>query len=190
MTNAELAILGLIGEGTKHGYQIERLIEERGMRNWTEIGFSSIYYLLKKLEKKGLVKSALQETNQGPVRKIYRITKEGEQVLREGVIQALSTPQRCMLPIQIGLAEMPLVDHAKAIEALYQYKAALGERLDEVRGAQARQETDVPYYVEAQFGYSIALITAEIKWLETFIERLEDMRREDMSISDWLDMKE
>ena len=55
MTNTELAILGLIAEQPRHGYQIEQVIEERGMRNWTEIGFSSIYYLLKKLEKAGYV---------------------------------------------------------------------------------------------------------------------------------------
>ena len=51
MTNAELAILSLIGESPRHGYEIEQVIEARGMREWTEIGFSSIYYLLKKLEK-------------------------------------------------------------------------------------------------------------------------------------------
>ena len=30
MTNAELAILGLVGETPRHGYEIEQVIEERG----------------------------------------------------------------------------------------------------------------------------------------------------------------
>ena len=51
MTNAELAILSLVAEQPRHGYEIENVIEQRGMRAWTEIGFSSIYYILKKLEK-------------------------------------------------------------------------------------------------------------------------------------------
>ena len=50
MTNAEFAILSLIVEQPRHGYEIEQVIEERGMRNWTEVGFSSIYYILNKLE--------------------------------------------------------------------------------------------------------------------------------------------
>ena len=50
MTNPELAILSLIAEKPRHGYDIEQVIEARGMREWTEIGFSSIYYLLNKLE--------------------------------------------------------------------------------------------------------------------------------------------
>ncbi|MGD8625667.1 MAG: helix-turn-helix transcriptional regulator, partial [Anaerolineae bacterium] len=48
MTNAELAILTLVAEAPHHGYEIEQIIQERGMREWTEVGFSSIYYLLKK----------------------------------------------------------------------------------------------------------------------------------------------
>ena len=61
MTNAELAILSLIAERPRHGYDIEQVIEARGMREWTEIGFSSIYYLLKKLEKEGMITSQLKQ---------------------------------------------------------------------------------------------------------------------------------
>ena len=71
MTNAELAILSLIAEQPRHGYDIEQVIEARGMREWTEIGFSSIYYLLKKLEKDGLIESQLeQQEGKGPARKV------------------------------------------------------------------------------------------------------------------------
>jgi hypothetical protein len=33
-----------------HGFQIERFFEEGNMRYWTEIGFSSVYRILNKLE--------------------------------------------------------------------------------------------------------------------------------------------
>ena len=39
----ELLILGLISEMPRHGYEIERVIAEREMREWTRIGFSSIF---------------------------------------------------------------------------------------------------------------------------------------------------
>ncbi len=44
-------------ESPMHGYQIEQIIEERGMREWTPIGFSSIYYLLDKMKDKGWLAS-------------------------------------------------------------------------------------------------------------------------------------
>ena len=52
ISNIEAAILGLLCERPQYGYEIEKIIEKRNMRNWTEIGFSSIYYILKKLEEK------------------------------------------------------------------------------------------------------------------------------------------
>ena len=71
-SNAELAILSLIAEEPRHGYQIEQLISERNMRTWTEIGFSSIYRLLKKFEKEGLIIGEPGEPEgRGPARVIY-----------------------------------------------------------------------------------------------------------------------
>ena len=43
MTDAELAVLSLVAEQPCHGYEIEQVIEARGVREWTEVGFSSIY---------------------------------------------------------------------------------------------------------------------------------------------------
>jgi DNA-binding PadR family transcriptional regulator len=69
MTKAELAILGLVAEKPRHGYEIEGVIEARGMRDWTEIGFSSIYYLLKKLEDKGLVTGQLEKASESGMKR-------------------------------------------------------------------------------------------------------------------------
>ena len=55
LTDAELLVLGLVAEMPRHGYELEQVIEERGMREWTQIGFSSIYFVLGKLKKMRLV---------------------------------------------------------------------------------------------------------------------------------------
>ncbi|MEQ9246341.1 MAG: PadR family transcriptional regulator, partial [Nitratireductor sp.] len=55
LTDAELLLLGLVAEMPRHGYELEQIIDTRGMREWTQVGFSSIYFVLGKLEKSGLV---------------------------------------------------------------------------------------------------------------------------------------
>ena len=78
MTSAELAILSVVVEQPRHGYEVEQVIEARGMRDWTEIGFSSIYYLLKKAEAKGWVEQQEAITpTRGPARTVYRVTRAG-----------------------------------------------------------------------------------------------------------------
>jgi len=172
MSNASIAILGLVNEKPRYGYQIEQVIEERGMRDWTEIGFSSIYYLLKKLESQGLIQGWLSHNEQGPARKIYHISKAGRAYLKDAIYEALSIPKRCILPIQVGLSELPCLEQAEARQALQQYRYSLEERLNTVRMKKARQP-DLPYHVKGQFDHSISLISAELEWLTVFMESME-----------------
>jgi len=172
MTNAELAILSLIGEAPRHGYEIEQIIEARGMREWTEIGFSSIYYLLKKLEKADLVESELiPVSGRGKARRVYQITESGGEVLLASTVETLSHPQRSFPAILLGLSNLPIVDGTQAKNALESYLAGLEERLAHVAG-RAESQRPLPDYVEYLFDYSLMLLEAEKSWAEKTIQKM------------------
>jgi len=174
MTNAELAILGLVAETARHGYEIEQTIEERGMREWTEIGFSSIYYLLKKLEKAGLVKSQLIPTQgRGSARRVYQITPAGRSGLSKATLEALSQPQQSYPSILLGIANLPLVSQKQSVVALRSYHKILAERLEQV-AAKAESQRPLPDHVEMLFDYSLMALKAEEKWIEKAIRKMED----------------
>jgi len=176
MTNAELAVLSLIAEQPRHGYEIEHVIEERGMRDWTEVGFSSIYYLLKKLEKAGLIEGRIEQAaGRGPARKVYHITPAGQAAWQDATLDALSVPRRCYTPFQLGLANLPGISHDGALSALGQYRDGLAERREYVRARWARGDGQFPVYVDAMFDLSLTMIEAELKWVEGFIEQLEEV---------------
>jgi len=172
MTNAELAILGLVVEEPRHGYEIERVIEERGMREWTEVGFSSIYYLLKKLQRERLVESTLEEAERGPARKVYRATAAGREALLAGSLEALSVPKRCYSPLLLGLAHLPAIPPAEARAALAQYRVALVQRLQNVQeGWEGKRP--LPYSVDAMLDHSLTMVQTELRWVDGFMKRLE-----------------
>ncbi|HET91463.1 MAG TPA: PadR family transcriptional regulator [Chloroflexi bacterium] len=172
MTNAELAILGLVAEQSRHGYEIEQVIEERGMREWTELGFSSIYYLLKKLEKKGWIAGEVEEGGRGPARKVYHTTPAGSEALRGAVLEALSTPDRCYPSLQLGLANLPGQPSTHVLGALRQYRDALVERLAHVEERREARRP-LPLHVGAMFDYSLTMVRAELAWIERFIAEIE-----------------
>ncbi len=173
MTNAELAILSLIAEQPRHGYDIEQVIEVRGMREWTEIGFSSIYYLLNKLEKKSLIESHLQQAEgKGPARKVYSITQLGRQSQFEGIIAALSIPQRVSSSFLVGLSNYPAVSREQMLQALNLYANLLEERLNHML-QRAGEQHPLPPFVEAMFEYSQVLAEAELNWIRNFIREVE-----------------
>lgn len=173
MTNAELAILSLIAEQPRHGYDVERVIEERGMREWTEIGFSSIYYLLNKLEKDGLAAGQLKTSEgRGPARKVYSITPEGERVHSQSVLAVLSKPAYESKPFLMGLSNLPVLPREQLIIALNSYSAQLEERVGHMQ-ERAEQQQPLPPFVEAMFDYSRVLAEAELKWVCGFIQEVE-----------------
>jgi len=172
MTNAELAVLGLVVEEPRHGYQIEQVIEERGMREWTEVGFSSIYYLLKKLEREGLVEGTLEEAERGPARKVYRATDAGREALLAGSLEALSVPKRRYSALLLGLAHLPSIPPAEARTALEAYRAALVQRLEGLQERWDRQRP-LPYFVDAMFDHSQTMVETELRWLDGLARRME-----------------
>jgi DNA-binding PadR family transcriptional regulator len=174
MTNAELVVLSLVAEKPQHGYQVEQVIEEREMRQWTELGFSSIYYLLNKLETEGSIESVLEKSSgRGPARKVYSITKAGWQTYQRGILTALSEPPQPESMFLLGLSNLPAVPQGDALTALKQYSNRLDERREHL---QVRMETGreaVPFHVKAMFDFSLTMIQAELSWLEMFIDQLE-----------------
>jgi DNA-binding PadR family transcriptional regulator len=149
------------------------VIEERGMREWTEVGFSSIYYLLKKLEREDLIEGQLQEAERGPARKVYHITPAGREALRAGVLDALSVPRRCYPPLLLGLTNLPSIPHAETLAALRQYHDALTSRLEHIQATRERQRP-LPHSVDAMFDYSITMIEVELTWIEKLIKQMEE----------------
>jgi DNA-binding PadR family transcriptional regulator len=173
VTNAELAILSLINEKARHGYEIESLIEERGMREWTEIGFSSIYYILKKLEGKNWLQGKLvRQAGPGRSRVVYHISTAGRNALRASTLEALSVPHRSTSTMQLGLANLPAVSKDEALAALRQQSDGLSEHRERIQGRWDSQQP-LPFFVDAMFDLSLRKITTELDWLDGFIDQLE-----------------
>ncbi|WP_374711612.1 helix-turn-helix transcriptional regulator [Symbiobacterium terraclitae] len=169
MTNAEVAILSLVAEQPRHGYEIEAVIEERGMREWTEVGFSSIYYVLKKLEARGLVERTGADTgSRGPARVTYRATAAGHAALRAATLAALSVPQSGNSPFLLGLANLPVLSPDEVREALARYRAALEGKRRDLEARRSGAGPGAPFFVTAMFDRSLALIAAELEWLAAF----------------------
>ena len=71
----EGCILQILSETVTYGYEIVTTLEEFGFEDVKE---GSIYPLLVRLEKKGMISSPL-----GPKRKYYSLTDEGQAYLKE-----------------------------------------------------------------------------------------------------------
>ncbi|MBA2860578.1 PadR family transcriptional regulator [Methanococcus maripaludis] len=126
ISNVESAVLGLLLEKPMYGYEIEKMIEERKMRHWTEIAFSSIYYVLKKLEEKQIVESET-ENKCGRARKIYFATDFGKSIMREKVKELISNYEKSISGFDLGMSNLDILSKEEALECFENYIKSVEE---------------------------------------------------------------
>lgn len=78
----EGCILQILSETVTYGYQIVITLTEYGFEDVKE---GTIYPLLVRLEKKGMISSELKPSPLGPKRKYYSLTDAGQEYLQEFV---------------------------------------------------------------------------------------------------------
>lgn len=168
LSELELTILALVGEGPRYGVEVERTIDERGLREWLTVGSSSAYYILGKLEKQELLKSAAGDTDQ----MVYELTEAGRGVLQTAVADLLVQPRPLGTGVELGLANLNVLKPVQVYQAIVKRRAAQGQRLQATEQLWERhqQEGHVTDQQHALYTHGIATMRAELDWLEDFIQ--------------------
>ena len=76
----DLCILNVVGRERVYGYDIVKHL--RGLDTLV-VREGTVYPILSRLKRDGLVRTSLEESPEGPARKYYELTKRGEQLLSE-----------------------------------------------------------------------------------------------------------
>ncbi|WP_226678419.1 PadR family transcriptional regulator [Mesobacillus jeotgali] len=77
-------LLSIIKEGEIYGYELAAKLESYGFHSFSE---GTIYPLLLRMQKEGLVSTTLRKSTAGPKRKYYSLTEKGEQELEQFIIR-------------------------------------------------------------------------------------------------------
>ena len=75
----ELAVMGVLCHERHYGYSLVRVLSERAV----SLKEGTIYPILARLDRDGLVRSQWVESDQGPPRKYYSLTPSGRQLFTE-----------------------------------------------------------------------------------------------------------
>ncbi|AJS58143.1 PadR family transcriptional regulator [Paenibacillus sp. IHBB 10380] len=177
LSNVELVLLQIIAESKQtSGYEINKLIEKRGYREWAKIGTTSIYAGLQKLKEKRLIQSEspTDKFGKGPLPVKFAITENGKQLLRIEIIDCLSSTRERDNRFDLGIAALPLIHKEEAIEALKKRDEFLRETSLHIRGQyEAQGGEKLPLHVWALFLHPISLIETELQFIAELISKLE-----------------
>lgn len=174
MTDAELTILSILAEGARYGHEVQHIIHERGLRSWIAVGFSSVYYILSKLERQQLVHVEMRPDGQGPARKLYRLSDAGRGILQTAVVDLIRQPVGLGTGFEIGLANLHVLNPRQVYQALAAHRDALKYQLVAVEraweGVQSENGDAQENNIYALYTHSISRMQAEVAWIDSFLK--------------------
>ena len=173
MTDAELTILSLLAQGARYGLEIQHIIDERGMRDWLVVGYSSVYYMLNKFEQHNMVASELRPGDSGTPRKLYSLTEAGQGVLRTAISDYLREPRSIGSGFELGLANLHVLQPAQVYMMLSYHQSDLQSQLEAIRqiweNHQQSEDIDKRHDLRALYTHSINRMEADLNWLTDFL---------------------
>lgn len=177
LSHVAFAVLGLVAEYPCHGKDINERIEERGMREWTAIGKSSIYGVLKNLKKKELVDSWVEEEDNRIV-KIYQITPKGETVLKSQIYRILNDfVGRNDQDFYMAFSMLPVLSQEEQIKAITNSLKAIQKNKKELE-LMLNENSKMPLNVRGLFVHPIKILETDIEFLEWVLEELKEEKGE------------
>jgi DNA-binding PadR family transcriptional regulator len=160
----DFAILGLLQDQPRHGYEMKRALGDLGF--W-QVSFGSLYPALRRLERKGLIEATAGEAR----RKAYRLTGTGTVGLQQ-MLADNDDGNDSDRTFQLRLAFLGSLEPPKRLAVLEGRRLALHDRLHGARrsfkGARgAGRSTD--RYRLALMERRVRSTEADIAWLDELI---------------------
>jgi len=174
----EFAILGLLAEEDRSGYDIKKEVEERLAHFWSE-SFGHIYPMLRRLRERGLVEQRVERQEGRPDRKVYAITDEGRAAL-EAWFAEPPTPARPRNEVLLRIFLGRHADPAHLIRDIRGQREGFEQTLAQLRAVRARLDaegTDHPdrVYWELTLNYGLKALEALVEWGQEAESRLRDL---------------
>lgn len=164
----------LLSELPMHAYQIEKIVEERAMRFWTEISMSSIYKLLNKLSDEKLILKRQRKGENGTTKNVFALSAAGRKELEKKVRELITEPEHTRWQVDLATSHLSVLTRSEAIACLERYREKLVEgkegydRLEEYLVGE-----NCPVYNLALAKRPRYLLEGELRWIDDYIQELQ-----------------
>lgn len=167
-----LAVLATVVQRPMHRYEMASVMRARGKDRDMDIKWGSLYTVVANLEKNGLLE-AIEVTRQGarPERTVYQITDAGRDELVAWTRELIAEPAAEHTRFVAGLSVLAALSPNDVADLLRRRIERLTESVDALR-AELAHAADVPRLFLIEDEYRIAMMQAESKWTQSFLDEL------------------
>lgn len=174
--SASHALLGLLTEGARHGYDLRRQYQRR-FPAAKPLAPAQIYATLERLLRDGLVAVGATERVGGPDRTVFAVTGPGraevQRWLRE--VEAPSEYVTNLLSMKVTLA-MLVADESTATDFLRRQREVHLTRMRLHTRVKADPDADLLRVIAAD--YALNHLDADLRWMDTTVARVSQLAKE------------
>lgn len=166
-------VLGLLEEGERHGYDLVKEMDERGMLRWNRASKVAVYKALARLEGEGCLTSWTEREGNLPERRVYAITAAGEEKLRDLVYAICASREPMRFETSVGLAFIGYLNPAEAkgaLETRREYLEAQAKRLGKEKDILKGLADDIFMDILSR---EHSAYREEIRWLARIIDKID-----------------
>src|SRR5215210_8520098 len=173
VTATEVAVLGLLTDGERSGYDLLRIAEWSVGFFWTPAK-TQLYAVLRRLVENGFATARHVRQTERPDKTLYRITDAGRERLRTGLEEVRSTVNKNPLELRIFFGRhRPLEAVLADLEGVRDRARAHLAELEEIEQSFDRQEHLFPYLTLLRGKANAA---ADVSWAEQALTLLAEER--------------
>jgi DNA-binding PadR family transcriptional regulator len=165
-------VLGLLIEGEKHGYELIREMDARGMLRWTHASKVAVYKALARLEEEDCLTSWTEKAGSTPEKRVYAITKEGEEKLKDQVYSLCASQEPLRFETSVGMAFIGHLSRDEAEDALEKRRRFLegqAKRLDDEM--EIMEDLAGEMYMD-MLRHELEGYKKEIRWIKSVGDRI------------------
>jgi len=171
-----LAILSLLNERPMHPYEIGSTMRHRGLSDSIRLNTGSLYAVMETLVKNGLIQPVgTEREGKHPERTVYEPTEAGREEFFDWLQSLLRTPIKEYPQFAAGLSFLAHLTPQQTLELLKERTQSLNTQMEQVKASmQDTRQLGVDRLFLIEQEYTLAMLQAEMDWLNRFIAEIHD----------------
>lgn len=167
MASIDLVILGVVAEGPKSAYDIQKDVVHHHLDRWTQVSTPSIYKKVLRLKEEGYLQSRTVRGERLADKAVYALTRKGQARLEELMCACADEAVPLRFDFNVLIANLDKIDHAQAASLIGRLRESLNQSAW-VNASQASAYPELPLAGRAIFDQQQRLYRALLEWLDDF----------------------
>ena len=170
MASIDLVILGMVAEGPRSAYDIQKDVAYHHLDRWAHVSAPSIYKKVLRLREEGYLQSKTVRGERLADKAVYSLTARGRTRLEELMLACAEEAVPLRFDFNVLIANLDKVDRAQAAMLIGRLRESLNQSAW-VNAAQAAAYPELPLTGKAVFDQQQRLYRALLEWLDDFEAR-------------------